>query len=350
MAGVEIRDYSGDYEDLAALAEQALLPEHTGGMWAALPEVSFLRWQLGAPTGGRYVTAYDGERLVGGVFSIPHSLRIGSSVLPIALIGGLMTDAKYRRLALPLVEQLRRRHAEAEIAFSLGLIATDPASVSYRFWTRYGQTFPQNLRYLFKTGYWVKMLAPQHLARAGVNAWERLAARAFGPLLGFLPLRQDPHVRPYHAQDLDQCAQILDQSAAACDWSLVWSRDQLMHRLESPVTGTVIFERAGRVQGMVNYHCVLASGRQPVRIAVVALWAEHELTGGQRVRLLGQLCNHLRAQDVHVAVAPRTVMMPTSALAANVFLPISGQFHVAALLTRRDLALAPPKTWNLVIM
>jgi hypothetical protein len=349
MAGIEIRDYCGDFEDLVQLAERALMPYY-GRIWAALPDVNFLRWQLSPPTGGRYLAAYDGTQLVGGVYSIPQNLRIGSSVVPIALISALVTDEKHRRLALPLVEQLRRRHEEQEIAFALGVIATDPNSVSHRFWTRYGQTFPQNLRFLFPAGYWAKFLAPRHLARAGVNAWERLASQALGPLLGFTPLGDDPRVRPYRAGDLEQCAQILDRTATDCDWSMVWSRAQLMHRLESPVTGTLVFERAGRVQGMVNYHCILAIGRQPVRVAVIALWAAQELTGVERVRLLGHLCNHLRKHDVHLVLAPRTVVMPTSVLTANLFLPIAGQFHVAALVTRRQVDLAPPKTWNLVIM
>ena len=101
---------------------------------------------------------------------------------------------------------------------------------------------------------------------------------------------------------------------------------------------------------MVNYHCILVIGRQPVRVAVIALWAAQALTGVERVRLLGHLCNHLRKHDVHLVLAPRTVVMPTSVLTANLFLPIAGQFQVAALATRRPVDLAPPKTWNLVIM
>jgi hypothetical protein len=79
------------------------------------------------------------------------------------------------------------------------------------------------------------------------------------------------------------------------------------------------------------------------------LWADDGLTGPQRVRLLGHVCNHLRERDVHVVLALRCAMMPTSAFMANLFLPPVGRLHVAALLTRPELAPTPPKTWNLLL-
>jgi hypothetical protein len=194
------------------------------------------------------------------------------------------------------------------------------------------------------------VLAPATMARAGVKAWERTASRALGALLRLTPHRYDPDVRPYLASDLEQCAQILEKASAGFDWALVWSPEHLKNQLESPLSGTFVFERAGRVIGMVNYHVLLLQGREPVRTALIDLWAGDDLTGAQRVRLLSHLCNDLRERDVHLVMALRCAMMPASAFVANLFLPTPAQFQMGAFFTGGPVPLPLPKTWSLVMM
>jgi len=148
--------------------------------------------------------------------------------------------------------------------------------------------------------------------------------------------------------DLERCAQLLDKASADFDWAVVFSAKRLADELEDPESGILVLERDGDVQAMVRYRCVTAYGRQPVRGAAIELWADDGLTGGQRARLLGHVCSHLREHGVHVVQALRCAMMPASAFMANLFLP-TAHVHLAALLTRPELAPAPPKTWSLVL-
>ena len=76
------------------------------------------------------------------------------------LSAGFTVDPDHRRVALPLLQRLRRHHEDQGIGFSLGVVLSDPTSISCRFWTKYAETFPQNFRFLFPIGYWVKVLAP----------------------------------------------------------------------------------------------------------------------------------------------------------------------------------------------
>jgi hypothetical protein len=230
------------------------------------------------------------------------------------------------------------------------VVLSDPTSISCRFWTKYAETFPQNFRFLFPIGYWVKVLAPRTMARAGVRAWERTASRAIGGLLSLTPHRYDPDVRPYRAGDLEQCAQILDKASAGIDWALIWSAEHLKNQLESPLSGTFVFEGDGRVRGMVNYHLLVLQGREPVRTALIDLWADDGLSGAQRVRLLSHLCTDLRERNVHLVMALRCAMMPASAFAANLFLPTPAQFQMGAFFTAGPVPLPLPKTWSLVMM
>jgi hypothetical protein len=349
MAGIEIRDYCGDFEDVTEFTRRVWAPEYGGKIWAPIADMAFLSWRLGPQSGAVCPVAYDGAKIVGTIFSVPHPLRIAGSVLPVSLSTMFTVDPDHRRVALPLIERLRRHNEERGIALTTGLVLGDPRSISYQFWTKYAETFPQNFRFLFRGSFLAKFLSPRVLARAGVNAWERLASRALGPLLRLTPHRYDPHVRPYRAGDLERCAQILEKATGSFDWALVWPPEQLSYLLANPTSGTLVFERDGCVQGLVHYHMLLLQGREPVRSAMIDLWADDNLTGSQRVRFVSHLCQHLRERDVHLVAAPRSAMQPTAALVANLFVPMPEHFHIGVFLSRGGVAPAPPKSWSMVL-
>jgi hypothetical protein len=345
MAGIEIREYCGDFADLLELKHRVWIPQYRGRMWFSLPDAPTLRaWAQG----GGCLAAYQGTRIVGSIFSIPSSLRIGSSVLTVPIITGFTVDPEHRRIAVPLVERLRRFHAEREIAFGIGGFGGNRSSASYSFWTRYSRAFPHKYHFLFETGHWFKILVPAGMARASITAGERLAINTLGHLLSRTPLRHDPHIRQCRAGDLERCAEMLDKSSADFDWATVCSAAQLAKELAEPAFETLVHERQGHVRGMVRYRRFVTYGREPVPAAVIDLWADDGLTVPQRIRLLGHLCSHLRERGVHVVVALRCAMMPASAFVANLFMPTS-ELQVAALLTRPECAPAAPRTWSLAL-
>ena len=153
-------------------------PEYEGKTWVTVTTRAIV-------SGSRYPkrrdcsAAYEGTKLVGSMFSVPHSLRVGSSAHAIRLTFGLTVDSDHR-LCAPLVERLRRHSAERGLVLSSARLLNDPTSPSHRFWTKYAEAFPQNLTFLFPVNYWGKVLAPLVLAKASVKPWERLASRALG--------------------------------------------------------------------------------------------------------------------------------------------------------------------------
>jgi hypothetical protein len=345
MAGIEIREYCGDFEDLVELTRRVWRATYAGKMWFSLPEAPTFRcW---AQAGG-CIAAYQGRKVVGAIFSVPSTLRIRSSVLTVPLITGFTVDPDHRRVAWPLVERVRRLHQERDIGFGIGVLGSDRTSVSYRFWTRYQKAFPQRFRFLFRSNHWFKILAPREFGRASISAWGRLASSVLGPVFNLRGRHHDPHVRPYSAGDLEECVEMLNQSSRGFDWAVLWSPKQLADELEDPALDTLVFERDGNIQGMVRYRRLSTYGCQPVQSALIDLWADNGLSYSQRVGLLGHLCNHLRERNVHIALALRCAMMPTSAFMGNLFLP-SPPVHIVALVTSPELVPAPPKTWSLVL-
>jgi hypothetical protein len=48
---IQIRDYSGDFEDVAELSRQVWTSEYSNKMWFPLWDAMFFRWQVGAQSG-----------------------------------------------------------------------------------------------------------------------------------------------------------------------------------------------------------------------------------------------------------------------------------------------------------
>ncbi|MFL6798581.1 MAG: GNAT family N-acetyltransferase [Xanthobacteraceae bacterium] len=350
MRYIELRDRCDDFEGVADLWRRVWGSYYGGRSWIVMPDATFFRWQLAPESGAMCHVAYDKAKLVGCVFSLPFLLRMDGSTHRTALVFGLTVDPEHRGLALPLVARLRRCNAERGISFALGLMTNDPASPSHVFWTKYGNAFPRNLRVLLPLDCWVKALAPQVVAHASIKHWERVAMRGLGPLFALTPCQHDPDVRPYRAADLQQCAEIVEQAAAAFDWAMVWSPQELSHRLDTPSGGTLVLDRGGGIRAVVNYHCIVMQGRARVLAAVIALWADDGLSAVERIKLLGYLCSHLREVGVHMVTAVRCAMLPSSAFWANLFMPTPGPWQLAAVINGAAPALAVPKRGGFPIM
>src|SRR5262245_39678073 len=124
----QVQKYCGDFEDVAEFSRRIWIPQYGGKTWFPLWDAPFLRWQLGPHSEAFCPAAYHGSKLVGTAFSVPHSLRIGPSIYPITLCSWFNVDPDYGRVALPLIEQLRRCEEERGFALSIGVVLGDKRS------------------------------------------------------------------------------------------------------------------------------------------------------------------------------------------------------------------------------
>src|SRR3954447_6901933 len=350
MAGIEIQNYRGDFEDIVELTYRVWMPEYGEKTWIPLPEAAFLREKLSPETGAVCLVAYEGSTLVGSVLAVPRRMRISGTDHPVLMCTGFTVDPSRRRVALPLIERLRRSMEETGTAFGIGMVLDDPTSASYRFWTKYAEAYPTGFRFVFRGGYWAKFLRPDAFAEAGLEAWERIASRAVGPLLRLTPYGYDSHVRPYRPSDLDRCVELVEKTSSGVDWAMGWPIEQLAAQLGVSVFTTLVYERDGRVQALVSCHNLPLQGRKPINCAFVDLWAEDQITGSGRVRFLSHLCKHLGDLGFQAIVAPRSATMPSSALVANLFLPGAQHFRIGVFPTKRMPPLAPPNSWSFEII
>jgi hypothetical protein len=349
MAAIEIRHHEGDFSDIAELGRRVWIPEYGGRIWVVVPDADILGARLAASTGAYCLAAYDGGKLVGSVAALPQTVRVGSAVHSIALCTFFTADPAHRNVALPLIERLRRENEERGVSFATGMVLEDARSASFRFWSKYQQAFPQNFRLLFRGGYWAKFLEPRLLARASIEAWERTCARMLGPVLRMRPLGDDAPLRPYRAADLARCVELIERAWAGLDWAQTWSASTLSYHLINPAMRSFVLERDGEVHALASYSWCTLLGREPIRAAMINLWADAGLGTGERARMLGRLCRIMREDDMHAVVAVRSAMIPAAALVANVFIPASQNFHVGIFPTPRTGPLQTPRNWSLEV-
>lgn len=324
---------------------------YQGKMWFPLWSPEFLRWQFGGDDRRLCVAAYDDDRLVGTFFASPHSLRIGSTVYPMTFSSWCTVDQDFRlpRLTVDMIEAMRRGHLDTGRAFSLGIVSGSPDSVANRFWALYGKACPQNYRVIAKVSYWSKVLNPTALVKGSIAWWERGIARLLGPVLKPIPWARGSELRPYDSRDLDSCAQLLERADARLDWAVSWSAPQLARQLEGPVARTLVLERDGRVQAMVNYHHMQLQGVVTMKFALIDLCAMPDVSMVTASRVFGGVCAQMRDEGVDVIVCLRSAMFPTPALVANAFIPLPGGDQLVALFPQPHVPLAPPRTWSLLL-
>jgi GNAT superfamily N-acetyltransferase len=346
---VEIRDYCGDFADAVELIHRVWRADYSGRMWFPLWDADFLNWQVGHHR--RWcVAGYDRRKIVACVFSVPHTLQIRSTIVPITFSSWFTVDPDYRRTQVGsrLIAELERRHHDARMGLSLGVVSGYEDSNAYRYWSRYARKFPENCRFLFRAGFWAKVLNPTAVARASVKWWERAQTRLLGAALRQTPCPSLESMRPYSPDDLPACVQLLERAGAGLDWTIRWAPERLRLQLEGSVARTLVYEQHGTLGALVNYHRLRLQGHVPIRAAWIDLCATSGTGTMMPARVLATVCAHLVEEAVDVVLCPRSAAFSSRALLANAFTPLPRTDHVVAFFQRPDVPLERPKTWNIL--
>ena len=353
MAGIEIRDYEGDFEDVVELTRRVWVPEYGGQTWVPIPDAAFLRWKLAPRSGAVCPVAYEGTKLVGTFFSIPHALRIGDTVYPVGMCTGFTVAPEHRRLALPLIERLRHAGEERGLAFGIGMVLDDPS----RRLTAFG----------------LSMLKP--FPRTSALCSEA----AIGPIPGAARVRASRHrglgtnfsarprsAAPLHSLRLSQKRSTLPRrrpgamhqkwrkpppaSIGLCPGS---GSSRASSQLEHLEYATFVLERDGEIKGMVNSHCVSLQGRERNCAAMIDLWTDDQTTGGE-----WGSCSATFAQLPVVKQALYCLGYAEPLLRSDagrgvsdkdLCFPYAQKFRICVLPRRLTISFTPPKTWNLEI-
>ena len=129
-----------------------------------------------------------------------------------------------------LIERLRQHNEERRMS-PTGLILGDPSRSHIVSEIKYAETFPQNFRFLFRGGYPAEFLAPDIIAQAGINAWERLASRCAGAITW--PASYGlTRTCDLTALQTGTMRSDTGQGPRGLDWTLLWPPEQSLHQLQ----------------------------------------------------------------------------------------------------------------------
>lgn len=347
---IEIRTYDGDGEDAADLIGRTWRAAYGGKTWCPVWTADYLRWQLLSGEAGErdfLVAAYDGRKLVGCFFAKRATFQVLGRDLTGTIGSWFSVDPEARapRLGMEIIEELRRRHVEHEAAFLLGVVNGDPSTVANKFWTSYAKLFPDQIRFVRRIGYWIRVLDAASVRGKYLHRSERLAARMHG-MIPFLRPPRSParEVREYRDADLDRCAPLVAALVTNTDFALTIPRHRLAPQLcWYGVPQTLVHDVDNGPFGLVNYHRIGLLGSDVVSAGLIDLLGCEGGSVRVRRRLLRSAVARMAAGGTDIAFALRTPTFPARVMVPAGFAPLPKSEHLVLVFPRSDLDLPSAK-------
>ena len=333
---IEVRTFDGDAREAAVFTSTVWKQSYGGHHPIPLWDESYYEWQLFGPAHAERslaVAAYEGGKLVGTFFAEQFPIRLAEHDYAASMSSWLTVDPSMagKGVGRKLADELRRRHVERGLAFSLGFAVRGTAGPA--FW----KAMPDTIIF-GQIGFWARVLDREAVAMWLLNRSERAALAAFGPFLAAPPGDvEEDGIRPYAAGDLSRCLELLGPLTQGAEVGSIWSAERLQLQLDHHGTPrTLVLERDGVVRGFINYFAMDFLLRTTIRIAQVDLLVTDNLTDDEERVLVRAALRSMKAEGVQLVLVPRLAGCPTAALIRNRFLPLPADMVVTCVLPRHD--------------
>ena len=297
IPGVSIEPFRGDYENLERMAIQSWREEYGEASFPNFYKPAFLRYMFERLKPGErelLLAAYRGEEILGFLGNVPQKFEYRGRVYPATYSCLLVVrrDALRQGLASSLIGEALRANDRHRFSFSFfGLETGHRSTKMVEKFVREGR----RVEWVRKFRVIARLLDLDRVAASeGMKSWERAAVKAWG---GHRPPRLEGAVelREYKPADLDGCFALLDRYRRSVTLSLVWDREELARELLYPgVVQTLVYEKDGRIRGLVNfiYHDHLAKTTE--RWAWVHHLAYPDLEARERLDFVHAFLRYIR--------------------------------------------------------
>jgi hypothetical protein len=340
IPGISIEAFRGDLEGLEKMAHSAWRDEYGIESFPNLYRPAFLEFLFDRIEDNKHlIAAYRGDEIVSFMANLPRRFSIE----------GKMYKGVYSCLLVTRKELLRQGIAQALIDRALELNTEAQYDIA-TYALEKGHRSTQLVKKLEATGnpvFWLKRNAviarildlDRVAASEELKTWEKAALR-------FIDAQRAPKrrtgipLREYKAEDLDQCLILLNTYADQVKLALVWDREELGIELDYPdVSQTVVYEKEGRVEGLINfiYHDHL--GKVKERWAWINHVAYPGLTGRERRRFVEAFLCYIQDAGCLGAVEWTRKYYPMDALYRNRFFPYFRQVNIVAWTFNKDISL-----------
>jgi GNAT superfamily N-acetyltransferase len=331
ITGINIEAFRGDLEGLERMAHSAWRDEYGIESFPNLYRPKFLRFLFDRIEDKNHlIAAYRGDEIVSFMANLPRSFSID----------GITYKGVYTCLLVTRKELLRKGIAQALIDRALELNKQARYDLSI-FALEKGHRSTQLIKKLEATGnpvHWLRRNSViarildlnRVMASEKLKAWEKMALHFIGAQRA--PKRRESvPLREYRAEDLDRCLILLNQYADSVRLALVWDIEDLGIELFYPdVSQTVVYEKDGKVEGLINfiYHDHL--GKTKERWAWINHVAYPALSSRERRRFVEAFLCYIQDAGCLGAVEWTRKYYPMEPLYRNRFFPYFRQVNMVA--------------------
>ena len=255
LTGVSLEPFRGDYEALERMAHASWRDEYGEASFPNFYKPAFLHYLFDRiKDRDHLIAAYRGQEIVGFLANLPQRFHFRGEIYR-AVYSCLMVSRKEflrRGLASALIEEALRLNKKYGYDFSLLSLETGHRSTKLF----------NKLRAAGQPVEWVKkwrviahILDLERVAYSErLKGWEKAAVRLIGG--NRLPRGSGPFcLRDYRPADLDSCLELLNRYQNTVRLALVWDRESLAAELDfQGVSRTLVYDKDGRVAGLVNFN------------------------------------------------------------------------------------------------
>jgi len=290
LEGLSIEAFRGDYEGLERMAHASWRDEYGQASFPNFYRPAFLHYLFDRIPGDKrdhLLAAYRGGEIVAFLANLPEKFhfegRICSAVYSCLLV--VRKEDLRRGLAVDLIKTAVALNARKyKLDFSLLTLET-----GHRSTLMMNKLIAEGSRIerVRRSGVMARILDLDRVdASEGLKGYEKAAIRLLGAQR---PPKAAPEValRDYRASDLDACHALLDRYKDSVRLALAWDKKDLAIELDYPdVSRTLVWEKDGRVQALINFISHDQLGKTVERYAWVNHVAFPDLTPAERAAFL----------------------------------------------------------------
>jgi len=256
VQGVSIDTFRGDYEGLERMAHASWRDEYGQASFPNFYRPAFLRYlfdRIPEAKKDHLLAAYKGGEIVAFLANLPQKFHFRGRVYGAVYSCLLVTRKEYLRkgIALDLIRAAVERNKKYGYDFSLLTLETGHRSTLMMEKLR-GEG--NRIEMVRKSGVLARILNLGRVdASENLKGYERAAIR-------FLGAHRPPKaasgvvLREYRPSDLEACHALLDRYRDTVELARVCDKEELAPELVCPgVARTLVWEKDGRVQAMVNF-------------------------------------------------------------------------------------------------
>jgi GNAT superfamily N-acetyltransferase len=298
IEGVSIETFRGDYEGLERMAHASWRDEYGMASFPNFYRPAFLHYlfdRIPEDKRDHLLGAYKDGEIVAFLANLPEKFHFEGKIYRAVYSCLLVVRKEFLRrgLAIDLIRTAVEIN-EKKYGLDFSLLTLETGHRSTKMMNKL-MAEGHRIERVRKSGVVARVLDLERVdASEGLKRYEKAAIRLLGT---HRPPKTDPGVelRDYRPSDLEACHALLERYKDTVRLSLAWDKPDLAIELDYPdVAKTLVWEKDGRVQAMINYVSHDQLGQTVERYAWINHIAFPDLTRAERAAFLRSYLKRIR--------------------------------------------------------